>query len=56
MTGSGVKAGGTGSIRGATGNLVSTLYELMGEDLLQHASTLPPRHQSLLKELINANS
>ena len=55
MSGSGVTAGGTGSIRGATSLLAATLYELMGDSLLQHASSLPPRHKNMLKELVDSN-
>ncbi|XP_041469429.1 TOG array regulator of axonemal microtubules protein 1-like isoform X1 [Lytechinus variegatus] len=52
MTGSGAVPGGSGNLRSATGVLANSLYEQMGEVLLQHAHNLPPRNVKTLKELI----
>ncbi|XP_071963781.1 TOG array regulator of axonemal microtubules protein 1-like [Antedon mediterranea] len=53
MSGSGAVHGGTGNIREATNTLAKTLYSLMGDSLFQHSTSLPPRQQKALRDLVN---
>ncbi|XP_071787660.1 TOG array regulator of axonemal microtubules protein 1-like isoform X2 [Asterias amurensis] len=52
LTGSGAVPGGTLNLRGAVNTLATELHGLMGDALLQHASSLPPRQHNTLMEMI----
>ncbi|XP_022090984.1 TOG array regulator of axonemal microtubules protein 1-like isoform X2 [Acanthaster planci] len=52
LTGSGAVPGGTGNLRGAVNKLAKELHSVMGEALVQHASSLPPRQRNTLMEIL----
>ena len=52
LTGSGAVPGGTGNLRAAVIKLATELNAVMGDALIQHASSLPPRQQNALAEIL----
>lgn len=54
MTTSGAIPGGSGNLRIATKALVMSLYDFMGKDLMQEASSLPQRSRTALDGLLNS--
>ncbi|XP_038076737.1 TOG array regulator of axonemal microtubules protein 1-like isoform X2 [Patiria miniata] len=52
LTGSGKVPSGTGNLRASVVKLAKELHSVMGEALVQHAGSLPPRQRNTLMEIL----